>query len=396
MRQPPAIPLTIGLMSGTSLDGIDGALVRWQDGLPQTLAFRSLTMPPALRAELLALQAPVPDELHRSRLAAVGLTRAYAEVCEPLIREAKALSAAAGRFEGHHTPGSPGEHSPGTAGLIGAHGQTVRHQPGLGYTVQLLDGALLAELTGWDVVCDFRSADIAAGGQGAPLVPAFHAEVFSRPGERRAIVNLGGIANVSLLAGDGTVLGHDTGPANLLLDLWASRMLGTAMDLDGALAAKGRPHAGLLSRLLAEPYFARPAPKSTGRDLFTPAWLDAALHDAMPEAARNAADVQATLLELTALTVARDCRAFGAESVFLCGGGAANAALVQRLAALCAPARVARTDALGAPAQAVEAVAFAWLARQRVLGLPGNMPSVTGAQGPRVLGALHRGQQPPG
>ena len=377
MRPPQATPLTIGLMSGTSLDGIDGALVRWHEGRPQTLAFQSLPMPPALRAELLALQAPVPDELHRSRLAAIALARAYAEVCEPLVREAHARQA----------------NSPG---LIGAHGQTVRHQPDQGYTVQLLDGALLAELTGWDVVCDFRSADIAAGGQGAPLVPAFHAEVFGQPGERRAIVNLGGIANVSLLAGDGTVLGHDTGPANLLLDLWASRVLGTAMDIDGALATRGRPHAGLLARLLADPYFSRPAPKSTGRDLFTPAWLDAALRDAMPDAEQRAADVQATLLELTAVTVARDCRAFGAQSVFLCGGGAANPALVGRLTDLCAPATVHRTDALGAPAQAVEAVAFAWLARQRLHNLPGNLPSVTGANGPRVLGALYQGPQPPG
>ncbi|MEI8303530.1 MAG: anhydro-N-acetylmuramic acid kinase [Burkholderiales bacterium] len=376
MRPPQATPLTIGLMSGTSLDGIDGALVRWHEGRPQTLAFQSLPMPSALRAELLALQAPAPDELHRSRLAAIALARAYAEVCEPLIREAHAQQAI-------------------RAGLIGAHGQTVRHQPDQGYTVQLLDGALLAELTGWDVVCDFRSADIAAGGQGAPLVPAFHAEVFGQPGERRAIVNLGGIANVSLLAGDGTVLGHDTGPANLLLDLWASRVLGTAMDIDGALAARGRPHAGLLARLLADPYFSRPAPKSTGRDLFTPAWLDAALRDAMPDAQQNAADVQATLLELTAVTVARDCRAFGAQAVFLCGGGAANPVLVRRLTDLCAPATVDRTEALGAPAQAVEAVAFAWLARQRLQNLPGNLPSVTGASGPRVLGAMHRGRQPP-
>jgi anhydro-N-acetylmuramic acid kinase len=167
------------------------------------------------------------------------------------------------------------------------------------------------------------------------------------------------------------------------------------MDIDGALAARGRPHAGLLARLLADPYFSRPAPKSTGRDLFTPAWLDAALRDAMPDAQQNAADVQATLLELTAVTVARDCRAFGAQAVFLCGGGAANPVLVGRLTDLCAPANVARTDALGAPAQAVEAVAFAWLARQRLQNLPGNLPSVTGASGPRVLGAMHRGRQPP-
>jgi len=362
--------LSIGLMSGTSLDGIDGALVRWHHDTPTTVAFASLPMPAALRAELLRLQAPADDELHRSRLAAVELARAYAGVCAELLARVPS-----------------GER----VRAIGAHGQTIRHRPESGYTLQILDGALLAELTRCDVVCDFRGADVAAGGQGAPLVPAFHARVFGAADSCRAIVNLGGIANVSLLAADGGVRGHDTGPANMLLDLWAERWTGQPFDRDGALAAAGRCDQALLARLLDEPYFALPAPKSTGRDTFNAEWLDRRLGDADRQAAR-AADVQATLLELTALTVARDCLGGGADSVWLCGGGAANPALRDAIARRCSPVSVQTTAALGAPPQAVEAVAFAWLARCRLAGIAGNLPAVTGASGPRVLGALYPGQ----
>ena len=362
--------LTIGLMSGTSLDGIDGALVRWHHDTPTTVAFASLPMPAALRTELLRLQSPADDELHRSRLAAIELTRGYAGVCAELLARVPA-----------------GER----VGAIGAHGQTIRHRPESGYTLQLLDGALLAELTGCNVVCDFRSADVAAGGQGAPLVPAFHARVFGAAGRCRAIVNLGGIANVTLIAADGSVRGHDTGPANVLLDLWAERWTGQPYDRDGALAAAGRCDEALLARLLDEPYFSMPAPKSTGRDTFHAGWLEARLGDADRQPAR-AADVQATLLELTALTVARDCLAGGAETVWLCGGGAANPALRDAIARRCVPAAVQTTAALGAPPQAVEAVAFAWLARCRLAGIAGNLPAVTGARGYRVLGALYPGR----
>jgi len=361
--------LTIGLMSGTSLDGIDGALVRWQDDHPETLAFATLAMPASLRAALMRLQAPAPDELHASRLAAIELTRAYAAVCQDLL--------------GQLPIGA-------RVRAIGAHGQTVRHRPECGYTLQLLDGALLAELTGCDVVCDFRSADIAAGGQGAPLVPAFHARVFGASGECRAIVNLGGIANVSVLSAEGGVRGHDTGPANVLLDLWAERCTGQRYDRDGALAGAGGCDAALLDRLLDDPYFTLPAPKSTGRDRFNAAWLDAKLtsDDRAPE---RAANVQATLIELTAITVARACHQAGVSGIWLCGGGAANPVLRAAIARHCAPAAVASTDALGAPPQAVEAVAFAWLARCRVEGVPASLPAVTGARGPRVLGALYPG-----
>ena len=365
-------PLYIGLMSGTSLDAIDGALVRWVGDTPQALAFESAPLEPGLRSELMALQTPGEDELHRSALARVALARAYAQVCERLIDQAPAGA---------------------VIRAVGAHGQTVRHRPQDGYTVQLLDGALLAELARCPVVCDFRSADIAAGGQGAPLVPAFHARVFGHASERRAIVNLGGIANVSLLASDSAVLGFDTGPANVLLDLWASRTLGQPQDTDGALAARGRVNHDWLATLLTEPYFERPPPKSTGRDLFNPAWLDRHLREFVEAGSdcplQRSADIQATLTELTALTVARACREFGAQAIYLCGGGAFNPTLMERIRHRCAPASVATTDALGAPPQAVEAVAFAWLARCRLEGAAGNMPAVTGAGGPRVLGAIY-------
>ena len=364
-------PLYLGLMSGTSLDAIDGALVRWSPEGPDTLAFTSQAFDPALRAELLALQAPGPDELHRAALAAVGLSRAYAGVCAELMRHLPQRSVVA---------------------AIGAHGQTVRHRPDADYTLQLLNGALLAELTGWPVVCDFRSADIAAGGQGAPLVPAFHARVFGSAVQRRAIVNLGGIANVSLLSPSGDISGFDTGPANVLMDLWASRSLGHPLDTDGKLAASGSVDAALLEQLLNEPYFSRPAPKSTGRDLFNAQWLDARLRRRAAAAAPpSAADVQATLAELTARTVADACRDFGADAIFLCGGGAFNPVLRGRIAALAGTASVSDTGTLGAPPEAVEAVAFAWLAHCRMAGLPGNLPAVTGARGPRVLGALYPG-----
>ena len=364
-------PFYLGLMSGTSLDAIDGALVRWSPEGPDTLAFTSQAFDPALRAELLALQAPGPDELHRAALAAVGLSRAYAGVCAELMRHLPQRSVVA---------------------AIGAHGQTVRHRPDADYTLQLLNGALLAELTGWPVVCDFRSADIAAGGQGAPLVPAFHARVFGSAVQRRAIVNLGGIANVSLLSPSGDISGFDTGPANVLMDLWASRSLGHPLDTDGKLAASGSVDTALLEQLLDEPYFLRPAPKSTGRDLFNAQWLDARLRRRAAAAAPpSAADVQATLAELTARTVADACRDFGADAIFLCGGGAFNPVLRSRISALAGNASVSDTGTLGAPPEAVEAVAFAWLAHCRMAGLPGNLPAVTGARGPRVLGALYPG-----
>lgn len=359
----------IGLMSGTSVDAVDGVLADFDAGddraPARTLAFASRALPGPLRAELLALQQPGPDELARAALATVALTDLYAEVAAELIAQA-----------------------PATVVAIGAHGQTVRHRPELGYTLQLIDGARLAERSGCAVVVDLRAADVAAGGQGAPLVPAFHARAFASPDRRRAVVNVGGIANVTLLpAGGGTVTGFDTGPGNLLMDGWCERHLGSPFDRDGAWGATGRIDATLLVRLLAEPYFALSAPKSTGRDLFTLAWLDAILVD-LPTTP-GAADVQATLAELTAATVADACRRFEAQECRICGGGAHNAHLMTRLASRLAPVPVTSTSALGIDPGAVEALAFAWLARERLAGRPGNLPAVTGARAPRVLGAVY-------
>lgn len=379
--------LFIGLMSGTSVDAVDGALVDLAGRLPRTLVFESLPMPAPLRSELLALQQPGADELARAAGASVALTDLYAEVVARVLRGSDA----------------GGGTDIGTGVLaIGAHGQTVRHRPELGYTLQLIDGARLAEHIGIAVVCDFRSADVAAGGQGAPLVPAFHADAFSHERRRRVVVNIGGIANVSLLAPGEPVRGFDTGPGNLLLDLWCERHTGAAFDRDGAWGAGGSVLPTLLEELLREPYFEQAPPKSTGRDLFHADWLQARLERAGlggatlagdPQArqaqAIRARDVQATLVELTATTISHACRRFRADEVFVCGGGARNLALMARLAALCSPAHVDRTDALGAASQAVEAVAFAWLAARRLRGLPGNLPEVTGARAPRVLGALY-------
>jgi anhydro-N-acetylmuramic acid kinase len=365
--------LFIGLMSGTSIDSVDGVLVEFgaggADAPPRCVAFESLPIPASLRDELLSLQSAGPDELERAARAAIRLTDLYAEVV--------------GRLQ----PSSGGA----TVLAIGAHGQTVRHRPEAGFTLQLISGARLAESTRSPVVCDFRSADVAAGGQGAPLVPAFHALVFADPTRRRAVVNIGGIANVSLLeAGGAGVAGCDTGPGNVLMDLWCERHLGEPFDRDGAWAASGRVDAGLLQRMRGEPYFSLAAPKSTGRDLFSSDWLDRHLREHSRATARAPApaDVQATLCELTAATIAGACVGFGADDVRLCGGGALNGRLVQRIAALAAPAPVASTGALGIEPQAVEALAFAWMAKERLAGRPANLPAVTGARGPQVLGAL--------
>jgi len=352
----------IGLMSGTSVDAVDGALVDLSGPVARTVNFASEPIPEPLRAELLALQGPGHDELRRAALAAIALTRIYASVARSLM--------------------TTGAHA---VRAIGAHGQTVRHRPELGYTLQLLDGALLAELTGVDVVCDLRSADVAAGGQGAPLVPAFHAGVFGHATRRRAVVNVGGIANLTLLAPGEPARGFDSGPGNLLMDGWCEAHTGARFDRDGRWAAGGTPDPRLLAALLAEPYFARPAPKSTGRDLFDLDWLRRALPPGI-----DPRDVQATLLELTARTIADAAAAFGAQEVFVCGGGANNGALMNRIDALLSPASVSTTAELGIDPQAVEAAAFAWLASRRVAELPGNLPVVTGARGPRVLGALYR------
>ena len=361
--------LYIGLMSGTSLDGVDGALADFSGAATRTLAAAYVPFPTALRAELMALQAAVPNELEREALAAKQIAVHYAQCVAELLRQggvaAEAVSA------------------------VAAHGQTIRHRPELGFTRQTNNPALLAELCGIDVVADFRSRDVAAGGQGAPLVPAFHQAQFGVAGLRRVVANIGGIANISVLHGDGRVDGFDTGPGNVLMDGWIARHQGREYDADGAWAAGGTVVPALLAALLAEPYFALPAPKSTGRDLFHMDWLDARL-SAFPQLAP--ADVQATLTRLTATTLARAVAQYGAgaDALYICGGGAYNGTLLRDLAAaLDGKVTVASTEALGVAPNRVEALAFAWLGHRFNERLAGNLPAVTGAAGERVLGALY-------
>lgn len=364
--------LYIGLMSGTSLDGVDGVLADFSGPRMAVLHHASAPFDPALRAELLALNTPGPDELHRAALAANGLARAYAGVVQTLL---------------HHSRLSPAD-----IRAIGAHGQTVRHRPrefdGTGYTVQLNNPALLAELSGISVVADLRSRDVAAGGQGAPLVPAFHQGVFARENTTMLVLNIGGIANISVLPPDGQVTGYDCGPGNALMDYWCQRHTGQPFDAEGRWAASGRVLPTLLAQMLTEPFLHLPPPKSTGRDLFNPQWLEQHLgrHEStQPE------DVQATLTELTASACAISANSYKNHSNLLavCGGGALNNYLMSRLQAACPTLEVLSTDALGLPALQVEAAAFAWLARQWHLGKPGNLESVTGAAGPRLLGGLY-------
>ena len=369
----------IGLMSGTSLDGIDAVVGSFEDAdgaiLPRVLAHAKRDFPIPLRAELLALNWSGADEVHRGALAANAMAREYAAVVETLLVQASI------------------ERSRVVA--IGCHGQTIRHRPrefdATGYTVQLNAPALLAELTGIDVIADFRSRDVAAGGQGAPLVPAFHRALFACPRTATAVLNLGGIANLTVLGSDGGTTGFDCGPANALLDFWCATSTGRNYDAEGAWAARGSVDPRLLGALLDEPYFALPPPKSTGRDLFHGEWLEARLIASEARRRLHAEDIQATLAELTAQACARSYRTYGqgASEVIVCGGGAFNTDLMGRLRRSIAPTPVVSSEARGLAPDQVEATAFAWLARAFVERLPGNIATVTGAAGPRILGALY-------
>lgn len=373
IEQAAQSPLYIGLMSGTSLDGVDGVIVDFSQGT-QVIQHAGCSFDSSLRAELLALNSTGgSDELHRAALAANAVARHYAQVVQQLL-QASGLRA-------------------GQIAAIGAHGQTVRHRPqmfdGTGYTLQLNSPALLAELTGISVVADLRSRDVAAGGQGAPLVPAFHQSVFGKPGETALVLNIGGIANLSVLEADGSVLGFDTGTGNALLDGWCLRHTGQPYDAGGQWAAGGQILPQLLAAMLADPYLAQTPPKSTGRDLFHADWLEQHLQRHASQAAP--VDVQATLTEFTAASCADAVQRFGkgGTELLVCGGGAFNTYLMQRLAALLPGVQVGSTAQRGLPPLEVEAAAFAWLARQCLLGLPGNLASVTGARGPRILGAIY-------
>lgn len=369
----PAVPLYLGLMSGTSADGIDAALAqfpaeggcRFVDGL--TLAWE-----PVLRERLVALgqgaELASLDELGDID-ARIGL--AFADAAAALLQQS---GMAAERVR-----------------AIGSHGQTVRHRPDASpaFTLQLGDANRIAERTGITTVADFRRRDVAAGGQGAPLMPAFHLAMLGAAAEDRAVLNLGGIANLSLIPRQGTLLGFDTGPANALLDAWCQRHTGQAFDAEGAFAASGVLDEALLARWQADPWFALPPPKSTGREKFHLAWAQ----QFMDEGQLPAADVQATLLELTAATVAdallRNQPA--TRRVLVCGGGGRNPHLLQRLAARLPGVVVESSAVHGLDPDYMEAMGFAWLAQRTLEGLAGNLPSVTGAAGPRILGAIHPG-----
>ena len=365
-----ASALYIGLISGTSADGIDAALVRFEQDRPQLIHAMTHPWPETLRAQILRVaQDEVRLDLDAYGRLDVAIGQVFAEATKNLLAHSG-------------TPAS-------SVRAVGSHGQTIRHRPTgeFPFTLQIGDASVIAERSGIDVVADFRRADVAAGGQGAPLLPAVHAMLLANPGHTRVVLNLGGIANITVLQANGHISGFDTGPANGLMDAWCLRHRGEAFDRDGAFAASGRVDETLLAQLLSDAYFALPPPKSTGREHFHLAWLDAQLSGfhASP------ADVQATLLELTALSVANAItqHAAGAADVLLCGGGVHNSMLVARLRSLLQPSVVNSTALFGVDPDYLEATAFAWLARQRLLGLPGNLAAVTGAQGLRVLGAVY-------
>ena len=360
--------LYIGLMSGTSLDGADGVLVDFANPELRVLASSTQAFSNDFRAELLALNSPANNELHRAALAANQLAEVYAAVAASLLEQTKLTAQ--------------------DIKAIGAHGQTVRHQPALGYTTQLNNPSLLAERTGIDVAADFRSRDVAAGGQGAPLVPAFHQSVFGKQNSTTLVLNIGGISNISVLPATGNVLGFDCGPGNALMDAWCLQHTGQNFDEGGKWAASGQIIPALLASLLDEPYFAIPPPKSTGRDLFSLTWLGAKLK---PFSAQRPVDVQNTLTEFTVKACIAGASSYLNNSIELivCGGGAFNCYLMQRLQAGLPSLKVVSSSAHSLPPLQVEAAAFAWLARQTVLRLPGNLPRVTGAAGLRVLGAVY-------
>lgn len=361
------MPHYLGVMSGTSLDGLDIALVR-QEGHPTLLAHHYLPMPAALRAELLALCASGPDELARAATAEQQWVELAAEGIHELLKREQL--------------------SPDDIRAIGSHGQTVRHEPTRGFTVQIGNPALLAELTGIEVVADFRRRDVAAGGQGAPLVPAFHEALFDTQDSPCAVLNVGGFSNLSLIEPGREVRGFDCGPGNVLLDAWIGKHQGESFDRDGAWAASGTLNETLLHRLLSDPYFAGQGPKSTGRELFNLHWLESHLAALPP---LPAADVQRTLLELTVRSITESLQQAQSDTaeLLVCGGGAHNGALMQRLQALLPSCRVASTATRGVPPDWVEAMAFAWLAHCCLERIPANRPSVTGARGVRVLGAIY-------
>lgn len=368
----PQRQLYIGLMSGTSADAIDAALVDLQS-TPKLIAQHSLALPAKVRQKIHSLSIPSDNEIDRMGSLDVDLGQLFAQTSLELLANAGV--------------------SAHQIAAIGSHGQTIRHRPPGSpegtFTLQIGDPNLIAELTGITTVADFRRRDMAAGGQGAPLVPAFHRAIFHSPNTNRVIVNIGGMANITWLPAQGLVLGFDTGPGNVLMDIWIAEYLGKSYDQDGAWAGSGQACATLLGELLGEPYFKLPAPKSTGRESFNRSWLDDHLRKLV--SAPAPADIQATLLELTAVTIADSIKSLSQtpKEVFVCGGGAYNTALMQRLAQLMTQDSLASTAALGVDPQWIEAMAFAWLAQQTINHRPGNLREVTGATREVILGGIY-------
>ena len=362
--------LYIGLMSGTSMDAIDASLVDFATAPLRIVASSATPFEPQLKQRMAALMES-PDRIAVDELGQldVALAQAFAEATAALLRNA-GISA-------------------GAITAIGSHGQTIRHRPDLPvpFTLQIGDPNTLAEMTGITVVADFRRRDVAAGGQGAPLLPVFHDQVFRSDDEDRAIVNLGGIANLTILTRENIVTGFDTGPGNRLLDAWIASQRGLEYDADGRWAGTGECDATLLRQLLDEPYLSLPPPKSTGRELFNIPWLESrlGLFERRPE------DVQATLLEFTAASVAAAARQYApGAALYVCGGGAHNQRLVEAIARRVAPNPVSSTAVLGLDPDYVEAVAFAWFAQRTLAGATSSSGSVTGARGARILGGVYR------
>lgn len=353
-------------MSGTSLDGADAALVDFSERAPRTVAFATVPFSMELRERILALSEPGSDSLDLAGSVSIELAQLYGSAVHQVLAE--------------------GRVAPAAITAIGCHGQTVRHRPESGFTIQLNDPARLAELTGIDVVADFRRRDMAAGGQGAPLVPAFHEAVFRDAARSRVVVNIGGISNLTWLPARERTLGFDCGPGNVLLDGWARRHIGAQFDEGGRWAAAGRTDSALLARLMDEPFLRTAPPKSTGRELFRLAWLQ----ERLPADYRTA-DVQATLTDFTAHAVVGAIDRFcpGTDEIYLAGGGARNGWLVERIRAISGNRPVATTDTLGVPTAHVESMAFAWLAMKCVRREAVDLTAVTGAREPRILGAIY-------
>ncbi len=366
----------VGAISGTSVDGLDLAVIAMRRTRIHFEAGYTAPFPPQLRNTLKQLAAA-------ERIAIDELGAVDHELGEFIGRAVLDFLASSGLPREAIT-------------AVGSHGQTIRHRPSgrWPFTMQIGDPHVIAEITGIDTYADFRRRDLAAGGQGAPLVPPFHAALFNARGNAAIVLNIGGIANVTHLPATRSgrpVIGFDTGPGNALIDLWAARHLAADFDLDGRWAASGAVDQTLLTRCLEEPYFQHPPPKSTGKELFGADWLEGMLAS-VPSV--PAADVQATLVELTARSVADAVQRYttGCKRVIVCGGGRLNGHLMRRLEAALKPAAVTTTDALGYNGDWIEAAAFAWLAHRAAIGKPGNLPAVTGACGERTLGGFFPGQ----